>query len=452
QRRFNINSGYSTPRMNWVIPITFATASSPDFQNTKPTHIIKESVTVIQRGSIGQEWVIFNKQQTGFYRVNYDDYTWDLITKVLRSPQRTQIDKYNRAQIVDDVFQFARSGLLTYTKAFNILSFLRYETEYTAWMAAINGFNWIRNRVVGTSIEQDLNRLFIEWASELMKDLKYEPGENESFMKSYLRYQMAPVMCRLGVQECVQSAHLQFQELMSSTSKEVPVDSRNWVYCTALRSGDMAAFEFLLKRFKEHNVYNEKIQILSTLGCTTNRNALFKFLDLIVKDNYVIRRQDYTTAFNAAVTGNDGNAQLVFDYIKQADNLQAVAKAFNSMITPLSQISARLRSEQEVNEFRQWAIENQADLGSNFQSIYNGAGTYLDSFDWVISVQDDMEAYIDTGDIPVTSSTVAPTTEPYVERFTAAAISEPATPDFPDSANTLAVSVLSLLAVALHFV
>lgn len=54
-------------------------------------------------------------------------------------------------QIVNDVFQFARSDLMTYSRAFNILSFLENETEYTPWVAAITGFNWIRNRLVGTT-------------------------------------------------------------------------------------------------------------------------------------------------------------------------------------------------------------------------------------------------------------------------------------------------------------
>lgn len=53
-------------------------------------------------------------------------------------------------QIVNDVFQFARSGLMTYTRAFNILSFLEFETEYAPWVAAMTGFSWIRNRLAGS--------------------------------------------------------------------------------------------------------------------------------------------------------------------------------------------------------------------------------------------------------------------------------------------------------------
>lgn len=36
---------------------------------------------------------------------------------------------------------------------------------------------------------------------------------NEAFMTTYLRYQLAPFMCRLGVEECLQSADRQFAAL-----------------------------------------------------------------------------------------------------------------------------------------------------------------------------------------------------------------------------------------------
>ncbi|RVE53193.1 hypothetical protein evm_002026 [Chilo suppressalis] len=405
QRRFNINSGYSTSNTNWIVPITFATASNPDFEDTKPSHIIKDSITRINRGSIGDEWVIFNKQQTGFYRVNYDDYTWDLIIMLLRGPNRTLVHEFNRAQIVNDVFQFARSGLMNYTRAFNILSFMKYETEYAPWAAAITGFNWVRNRFMGTPTESRLNALFIEWATPVMQRLTYYPRDDESFMTSYLRYQLAPVMCQLEVDECRQAATQQFEELKIN-STEVPVDSRNWVYCNALRKGVYEDFDFLWRRFISHPVYGEKIQIIMILGCTPDAIALNKFLDNIIEpDNFIIRRQDYTTAFNSAVSGNENNTQIVFQYIQ--DNLRNVSAALGTT-TALSYISSRLRTYEAIKEFQEWADENQAALGADYQAVYNGAVSSSNAIEWAAAVQDDVNSYLTTGDSVVQPSTPAP--------------------------------------------
>nr|AEO12696.1 aminopeptidase N3a [Ostrinia nubilalis] len=452
QRRFNINSGYSTPTTNWIVPITFATASDPDFNNTKPSHIIRDGITVINRNSIGDEWVIFNKQQTGYYRVNYDDYSWNLIINALRGPDRTQIHEFNRAQIVNDVFQFARSGIMTYTRAFNILSFLENETEYTPWVAAITGFNWIRNRLIGSSYLAELEAMIANWATTVVNQLTYYPRPDESFMDSYLRYQLAPFMCNLNQTACREAAVSQFEALRYNDT-EVPVDSRNWVYCNALRQGSEEDFDFLWERFQNHNVYTEKIVLLQVLGCTPHEASLKTLLDAIVTPNFVIRRQDYTTAFSTAVNGNEGNTQIVFNYIQT--NLTQVAAAFGTILnpinyaTPLSYISARLRSTEEIDNFQAWANATQDILGNSYNSIYNSAESSRDSLQWAVEVQSDIENYLTEGDETYEASSETPVVTDAPVTETQPPLEEPTTPELSesDSANTAFLSVL-VIAVA----
>ncbi|XP_028036121.1 membrane alanyl aminopeptidase-like [Bombyx mandarina] len=449
QRRFNINTGYSNVNTNYIVPITFATARNPNFANTKPTHVLTKAVTVINRGSVGDEWVIFNKQQTGFYRVNYDDYTWNLIVIALRGPQRTQIHEYNRAQIVNDVFQFARSGLMTYNRAFNILSFLENETEYAPWVAAITGFNWIRNRLVGTAHLTTLNNLIARWSSNLMNQLTYSPIPNESFMRSYLRYQLAPLLCNINVAACRTAATTQFQALRVN-GQEVPVDNRNWVYCNALRDGTEADFNFLYQRFQSHNVYTEKIQILWVLGCTPHANSLNTLLNAIVQDNFIIRPQDYTNAFNNAVSGNEGNTQIAFRFIQ--NNLAAVTAAFQSVATPLSYVSSRLRTEAEIVSFQNWATQNQVALGDAYQAVFRGAETSRESIAWASLVQNDMNSYFVTGDTVYEASTAANVVVSPPTTVTPPNLVEPVTPSLPvpDAAPVstfLSVAVVALAAV-----
>lgn len=54
----------------------------------------------------------------------------------------------------------------------------------------------------------------------------------------------------------------------------VPADSRNWVYCNALRQGSEVNFDFLWNRFLTENLYTEKILLLSALGCTPHESRL----------------------------------------------------------------------------------------------------------------------------------------------------------------------------------
>jgi aminopeptidase N len=49
------------------------------------------------------QWVIFNSQLAGLYKVKYDDRNYKLIVETLNSDNYTNIDKINRAILINDV-------------------------------------------------------------------------------------------------------------------------------------------------------------------------------------------------------------------------------------------------------------------------------------------------------------------------------------------------------------
>ncbi|KAI5638675.1 peptidase family m1 domain-containing protein [Phthorimaea operculella] len=443
QRRFNINTGYSNVNANWVIPITFATASNNNFNNTKATHILKDTVTVINRGSVGDEWVVLNKQQTGYYRVNYDDYTWDLIALALRQ-NVSVIHEYNRAQIVNDIFSYARAGLMTYTRAFSLLSFLENETQYAPWVAAITGFNWIRNRLQSNPVLlNQLQNIIVGWASNVMADIGYFEPANESFMRSYLRMQMAPFMCNMNVLACRQAAQTQFRALVDQNTP-VPNDSRLWVYCNGLRQSTTTAvsdFNFMWNRFLTHNVYNEKYVLISALGCTQDVNSLAIYVNGIIQDNYEVRPQDYTNAWSSATSSNVESPLRVLQIINNTNTLQAMINAFGNARTPLNYIASRLRSEEEIQTYQNWVTQNANIFGNQANLISNDAESSRQSLLWVAEVAPDLNEFIAGGGVPpatTTTSTPAPSVPTTV---TPPPLVEPTTPSLPDSATNVIISM-----------
>ncbi|KAL4706795.1 hypothetical protein ACJJTC_018176 [Scirpophaga incertulas] len=349
QRPFNLNTGYSTQNKKWIIPITFATARHPDFSNTKPTHnnIIKDANTTLNLALGSDEWIIFNKQQTGFYRVNYDEHSWDLIVDILRGPKRELIHEINRAQIVDDVFQFARSGIMTYKKAFDILKFLKNETAFAPWLSALYGFGFLNNQLKGTQTQKAVYGIY------------------------------GSAMCRFGSQECITTARKLFADLYN-WGIEVPASMRRWVYCNGLREGNPNYYNFLFNRFIYHPVNDEQVQILSSLGCTTDENSLISFLDTIFKQNFTVRAQDFQNAYSdAAGDANESNTQVTFRYVR-------------SVSAPLFYISFRLRTEDEVKQFQDWVTTNKALLGDSYQAVFNSANSTLQRLKWAASFRDDI--------------------------------------------------------------
>ncbi len=90
----------------------------------------------------------------GYYRVNYDKENWRLIQQQLMM-DHTIIPPINRAQIIDDSMNLARSGLLDYATALNITLYLTKERDYLPWASAFSAFSYITS-MMSTSSSNDL--------------------------------------------------------------------------------------------------------------------------------------------------------------------------------------------------------------------------------------------------------------------------------------------------------
>lgn len=82
------------------------------------------------------QWFIFNKQQMGYYRVNYDDSNWNALANTLNSENFDDIHVLNRAQIFDDAVNFASGGYIDYDIVRSLLTYFSQETDYVAWYTA----------------------------------------------------------------------------------------------------------------------------------------------------------------------------------------------------------------------------------------------------------------------------------------------------------------------------
>ncbi|CAD6993579.1 unnamed protein product [Ceratitis capitata] len=135
----------------WWIPITYTTSKELNFENTRPiTWVPRSEVYEIEDRNLSTaEWFIFNIQQTGYYRVNYDADNWKAITThLMRSDKYRSIGPANRAQLIDDAMNLARGAYLSYETALNLTRYLRHELDHVPWKAAITAFNFLDSMLV----------------------------------------------------------------------------------------------------------------------------------------------------------------------------------------------------------------------------------------------------------------------------------------------------------------
>lgn len=137
----------------WWVPLTYTTRTEKNFKDTRPINWMKrEKEMKIYDDHVHEEdWLILNIQETGYYRVNYDERNWNLINKHLQDPRRyKEISPTNRAQLINDALNLARAGYLDYNIALDVTKYLVHEEDYVPWKAATNTLNFLDVMLVKT--------------------------------------------------------------------------------------------------------------------------------------------------------------------------------------------------------------------------------------------------------------------------------------------------------------
>lgn len=148
--------------------------------------------------SIPNQWFVFNKQQLGYYRVNYDISNWNALIVTLNSGNFNEIHVLNRAQLIDDSLSFAFSGYLDYEKALEVLEHLSRETDYIPWKAAVSHLDELEYLLVGQPIYESFKTFVRLLARRIYVTLGMEEKSGDTLMEKFARELAIDWTCRMG--------------------------------------------------------------------------------------------------------------------------------------------------------------------------------------------------------------------------------------------------------------
>lgn len=374
QQRFLMLNMSHDDKTLWPLPVTYASKEA-DFANTKPTIVNTLTYKINIDNPQELPYFILNNQQVGYYRVNYDSDNWAKISKALRSDNFGGIHVLNRAQIVDDLFNLARAGVVHYDVALDILDYLQDETEYAPWLAAVNGLTTLSRRIHSEDEKMFANYI-IELFSKAYNLVKFEVPADEKRLSTYLRINVLQWACNYGHEECKKAAVDEFRRFYESPAVKVHSNLRQVVYCEGIRQGTEDHFDFLWNLYLTTNMATEQILILQGLGCAQDRELIFKLMDAITSDD--IRPQDKGSAF-AYLLANPYTLDHLSEYLRTYyvrwsnthGSYSSVASAFNNIL-------ARVKTDEQMWRIRSFAARNEQVFGeSAYNSILRGVEDYF---------------------------------------------------------------------------
>ncbi|KAK0167893.1 hypothetical protein PV327_001748 [Microctonus hyperodae] len=234
------------------------------------------------------DWVICDIDKTGYYRVNYDMNNWNILIMHLDSEGFNGINRITRATLIDDAFNLARGGYVHYKIPFQLGNYLKYETEYEPWLAAVRSFNFlnqilqdlpvVRNSLQVIQVPQyyeisEYFRLVIEPIYQL---LNFHGIEEDQFRVNLLRNLILTTACELKNADCLKTTTTIFRNWILNSSKGVEPNLKSIVYCEGIRTGNSEEWEEVFKRFLKVDLHIEKELLMKGLGCTTNATLINK--------------------------------------------------------------------------------------------------------------------------------------------------------------------------------
>ena len=353
---------------------------------------------VLSNITLATDWIVFNVDEFGFYRVNYDESNWQLLINGLKS-DRDSFTSITRAQFIDDTFNLGRSGDLNVTVALQLSTYLINETDYVPYSAFSTNIQYpslMFSQDEGSAAYQNMQK-FIRTLEQARYDVSAWSTNNDSQSMDYLTRQLRALiirdLCANGYDTCVNDVVESYRQWRLDTHPIAP-DLRSIAYCQGIRNGTTDDYEHMRELYKQTNDQVEKGRFGYALTCTQNGILREQLLNTTLANDY-IRLQDASTFINN-IRLQHGGQKLAWRFISQQWP-QLVAK-FGSVSFTLSNIVENVleyvNTQEELYTIQQF-MANTVDLSIAERAFLSSIEKIRANIRWMDTVGRDIGVWLD---------------------------------------------------------
>lgn len=325
QKRYLNSDSNNIDTGSWFIPMNFAHANNPNFDDTTMTHFFEngtiEKLLPIEdiEGFDDDEWFLFNKQQLGYYRFNYESENWHRIIEVLNSANYQQIHVLNRAQLIDDVLSFAIDGFVEFDIAFGVLMFLERETDYLPWAAAAHYLDQLDYLLVGSAVRSQFHLFVNRLVSRMYAMFHMEQRDGEVFSSKQSRELAINWSCRTGNERCLRDSHEQIRLAMTG-QLIIPKPLEITLLCNAVKGGrKIVEFDYFYNKIKFSIDQAERLRIIDGLACSSHVDLIKTFLETSTDTNSDVnyRLHERVRIFNSVLSSSSNGILQALDFLSK---------------------------------------------------------------------------------------------------------------------------------------
>ncbi|KAH7681919.1 Peptidase M1 alanine aminopeptidase/leukotriene A4 hydrolase protein [Dioscorea alata] len=228
-----------------------------------------------------QSWIKVNVDQTGFYRVQYDDLLTAGLRYAIEAKQLSETDRYG---ILDDSFALCMACKQTMSSLISLMSAYREELNYTVVSQMISMSYKLTNMIAEATPEllNETKLFLINILQFSAENLGWDPKEGESHLDAMLRGEILTALAELGHESTLHEAARRFSAFLDDRNTPLlPPDIRGAAFIAVMQTvtaTNKSGYDSLLRVYKETDLSQEKVRIL---GCLTSCPDAAVVLDVL---------------------------------------------------------------------------------------------------------------------------------------------------------------------------
>ncbi|CAG9864092.1 unnamed protein product [Phyllotreta striolata] len=373
-------------RYKWSIPVTYVTnlGKSSSFALFKYN---ENSITI--RKPEGAQWIKFNYDQIGYYRVNYPSSEWESLISHYKD-----LSVSDRTHLLEESFSIAEADQLNYKIPLDLTKKLIEEFDYTPWHVADSKLNALLKYLKGSNSEQEssFKRYIINITTPAYNRYTWNESESDTHLQRLARITVLSMACAAGHEACLAEARDKFDDWLK-TGRAISPDLRGLVYSYGMKKANEDAWNKLLEMFKAETDASEKLKLVNGLASTENEELLKKLLEQ-TKDEDVIRSQDVFIVLQY-ISANPNGTELVWTWVRS--NWKYLVDKFTlndrNLGRLIPSITARFATEEKLAEMEAFFKEN-SEAGAGVASRASALETVRNNIAWLSKYKGTVEEWI----------------------------------------------------------
>jgi aminopeptidase 2 len=317
QDRF-LSSGaasFDQNKVNWFVPLQIITDAQP--QPGKEVLDEKQATIALEKAS--KEFFKLNHNHTGFFRTFYKEKDLENIGKNIK-----KLSTSDRIGLVSDLFALSQAG---YGSSVSLLKLLdhhyRDEDNYIVWSEIATSIANLKSLFrENEQVYSKLKKLSRNLFSPIVERLGWEFADEktEGYLKQLLRTLAISVAGKADDEKVVMEAKRRFELFVGGQESALHPNIRGAVFAIVLANDDGAAYEKVVRLYKETKTVDQKLIALSSLGSAKTDELLMKTLQFGMNPDNV-RPQDIIYVIGT-VAANPKGCKLAWKFVK--DNWQTL--------------------------------------------------------------------------------------------------------------------------------